>query len=126
MPLDLAPSGDNLPPPPIGMDCIVVGGCANSMILKNVRIDAAFIELNRPVGLKPLASSIQKIPEIVREKDTYEVHPISLVNDKKSRTILGIAVIQGRSLTWGFTELIKGYVLNATTEMIAAGVITKQ
>lgn len=122
--LDGIPKDDD--PPPVGMDCIVIGGCANSLILRNVRLDAEFIELDRPVGIKPLASSIQKIPEIVREKDTYEVHPISLVNDEKSGSILGIAIIRGRSLTWGFTELIKGYVLNATTEMIAAGVITKQ
>ena len=68
------------PAPTQGMDCLVIGGCANGQYLKNIRLDADVIELKRDIGLKPLASSIQKIPELIRESDQYEVHPIGLHN----------------------------------------------
>ena len=128
MPLDLTPPGDSPPPSPSlpGMDCIVIGGCANGGYLKDVQMGAERIELSRPIGVKPLASAIQKIPEIAREKDEYTVHPIGLYDQKGAISVVGIAVVAGRSLNWGVEQLMTGYVKNVTNEMLAAGVITKQ
>ena len=123
--LDAVPK-DEKPAPIQGMDCLVIGGCANGQYIKNIRLDAEFIEVKRDIGLKPLASSIQKIPELIRESDQYEVHPIGLHNTPDKLAVFSLAVVRGRSLTWGFMQLVEGYVKYVTTEMLAAGVITKQ
>ena len=108
------------------MDCIVVGGCANGVLLRQMRADATFIELARPDYIKPLESSFQDHPEVVKEKDRYEVHPLSLTNtDSGTRHLFGIAVIEGESLTWAFSQLVIGYVENVTNKLVGAGIIEK-
>ena len=39
-----------------GMDCIVVGGVADGTLLRDVDMDAEYIELRRPEYIKPLAA----------------------------------------------------------------------
>ena len=110
-----------------GMDCIVVGGPANGLILKKIRMDATWIELRRPEYIKPLASSFQDRPEIAHEKAKYEVHPLSLKNsDEKRPAIFGIAVVEGQSLTWAFTQLVTGFVTDYTRQLLDEGIIEKQ
>ena len=110
-----------------GMDCIVVGGPANGVLLKKIRVDAEMIELRRPDYIKPLESSFQDRPEIAHEKGVYEVHPLSLKNTGEHRPhLFGIAVIEGQSLTWAFTQLVVGYVENYTQQLLAEGIIQKQ
>lgn len=110
-----------------GMDCIVVGGPANGLLLKKIRMDATWIELQRPDYIKPLASSFQTRPEIMHEKAKYEIHPISLKNsDDKRPAIFGIAVVEGQSLTWAFTQLVVGFVDDYTRKLLDEGILTKQ
>jgi len=109
-----------------GMDCIIVGGCANGTVLQKIRADANWIELTRPDFIKPLEHSYQTVPEVINESDTYEVHPIALVNSEpRGAAVFGIAVVEGESLTWAFTELAKGYCENVTTKLIAAGIVER-
>jgi len=107
------------------MDVVVIGGCANGVLLKKIRTDATFIELARPDYIKPLKSALQKHPEVVKEKDRYEVHPIGLTNsgfDPRTH-IFGVAVIHGQSLTWAFSQLVIGYVENVTSKLVAEGLV---
>lgn len=108
------------------MDCIVVGGVAGGTLLRNIRQDAQHIQLARPDYVKPLASSRQENPEVVKEKDVYEVHPIQLVNSVAHQpSIFGIAVVEGETLTWAFSQLVIGYVENETNKLVAEGLIEK-
>ncbi len=109
-----------------GMDCIIVGGCANGTVLVKIRADANWIELARPDYIKPLEHSYQDTPEVINESDTYEIHPISLTNTTRDRAVFGIGVIEGKSLTLAFSEIVKGYCENVTTKLLATGVIEKQ
>lgn len=109
------------------MDVIVVGGCANGVLLRAVKTEARYIELSRPNYIKPLESAFQKHPEVVKEKDTYEVHPIALTNSEDGRTrVFGVAVIAGQSLTWAYSQLVIGFVQHVTNELIAEGLIDKE
>lgn len=105
---------------PLVMDCIVVGGAANGVLLRRVDAAAQRIELSRPDYVKPLTSARQTAPEVARLKDVYNVHPISLRNDDGRTALFGIAVVDGQTLTWGFSELVKGFIENVTTEITRA------
>lgn len=108
------------------MDVIVIGGCANGVLLRKVKTDARYIELSRPDYIKPLASARQKTPEVVKEKDTYEVHPIGLTNTGENDThVFGLAVVAGQSLTWAYSQLVIGFVQNVTNQLMADGLIDK-
>lgn len=108
------------------MDCIVVGGPANGVLLKQIRQEATWIELARPDFIKPLESAFQKHPEVVKEKEKYEVHPIGLRNTTDPEThIFGIAVVEGETLTWAFSQLVIGFVENVTQKLLADGLIQK-
>ena len=109
-----------------GMDVIVVGGCADGSLLNDVRMDAEFIELRRPDYVKPLASAAQAMPEIMHESDRYEVHVIGLQDSEaQAQTVFGIAVVEGRALTWGFTQLILSHIQLTTRKLKEAGLIEK-
>lgn len=108
-----------------GMDCVIVGGCAAGLVLPRIRMDAQWIELSRPEYIKPLERSTQTTPEIVNEKDNYEIHPIQLHNQPGHRSVFGIAVVEGRSLTWAFSELVKGYGNDLLSRLAAADLIVK-
>lgn len=115
------------PDTPLLMDCIVIGGPADGMLLKQIKQEATWIELSRPDYIKPLASAAQTMPEIVKEKEKYEVHPIGLQNsNEKENHIFGIAVVEGQTLTWAFSQLVIGYIENVTHKLLAAGLIQKQ
>lgn len=105
-----------------GMDCIIVGGCANGLLLKKIHMDAQWIELERPEHIKPLASSGQINPEIAKTSDRYEVHAIHLQNtEKRGMAIFGIAVVEGKTLTWAFSQLCTAFVERVTQDLIRAG-----
>lgn len=105
-------------------DCIVVGGCADGVLLKAIRMDAQRIELSRPEHIKPIANSLQVNPEIIHEKDQYIVHPIGFRNDDDKRgQLFGIAVIEDQSLTWAFSQLVIAYVENVTARLVQSGAI---
>ena len=111
-------------PIPQTMATIVVGGCANGVLLQEVRTDAQWIELGRPDYIKPLESATQEMPEVVRETDRYEVHPLMLTDSGDDRAhIYGIAVVEGQSLSWAFRTLVVGYVENVTNKLLAANLI---
>lgn len=112
---------------PPTMATVVVGGCADGVLINEMRTDAQWIELARPAYVKPLSSSIQKNPEVVKDSDKYEVHPVSFTNTGDTRGhVYGIAVVEGQTLTWAFTQLVIGYVENTTNELLAKGLIEKQ
>lgn len=124
MPFDGKPknNGDSPHPEGPGLSCIVVGGCANGAFLPHVRLGAQRIALKRPSYIKPLASAVQKIPEIANEEDEYIVHPIGLQDDGAAApAVVGVAVVAGRSLTWAFKQLVAGYSQNIVNELRAAG-----
>lgn len=101
------------------IDCIVVGGAADGMLLKNILPNARFIELARPQSIKPLKTSDQQHVEVNKETEIYEVHIISLQNtEERCPTLFSIAVVKGQSLTWAFSRLVIGYVENATQKML--------
>lgn len=108
------------------MDCIVVGGPANGVLMRGVRQDASFIELSRPDYIKPLASAFQKHPEIMKTKAVYEVHPVGLTDSDGSAHLFGVAVVEGETLSWAFSQLVIGFVENVTQQLIADGLIDKQ
>ena len=80
--------------------------------------EEARIELGRPLHVKPLASAMQKQPEIVREKDMYTVHPVGLAVGKNQQLVYGIAVVDGMTLPEAFEEIIVGFVRD-TAEQLA-------
>lgn len=105
------------------MDCIVVGGVANGVLLKRIRMDAQWIELKRPEYIKPLESK-DSDAEVVHEKDVYEIHALTLTNtNEPGQHVFGIAVVEGQSLTWAYSQLVIGFVKNTTAELIADGLI---
>lgn len=105
-------------------DCIVVGGCADGVLLNSIRMDAQKIELARPDYIKPLSSPNQDSPEVIKESDFYYVHPLGLKNDgEKDGHLFGIAVVVGQSLTWAFSQLVIGYVENVTARLVKSGAI---
>jgi hypothetical protein len=100
-----------------GMDCIVVGGVADGTLLRDVDMDAEYIELRRPEYIKPLAAPDAQ-PDVQHEKDVYEIHPIGLQDTERSQqTVFGIAVVSNQTLTWAFTQLIVTYVEKHTEIM---------
>ena len=108
------------------MDCIVVGGPAGGVILKDVRPDAQWIELKRPDYIKPLSASYQKRPEYAMTSAKYEIHPISLVNTGEHKpNLFAIGVVEGCSLTWAMEQLVKGYCQDLTRQLLDEGIITK-
>ncbi len=109
-----------------GIDVIVVGGAADGQLLRGVNPDAQFFELSRPDYIKPLESKSQDQPEVVREKDIYELHPLSLRDSGNPVPhLFGVAVIDGQSLSWAFSQLVIGYVENVTQKLVAEGLIEK-
>jgi hypothetical protein len=55
------------------------------------------------------------------------VHPIALQNSEDTRGhIFGIAVVEGKTLTWAFSQLVIGFVENVTNQLLAEGLIEKQ
>ena len=96
---------------PMFMDCIVVGGTADGLYLRRIRASATFVKLGRPDFIKPLESPKQAQPEVVKEESVYEVHPISLQNthEKDIQHVFGIAVVEGKSLTWAFQQLVQSH-----------------
>ncbi len=114
-----------------GMDCIVIGGCADGTILQKIRMDAQFINLKRPDYIKPVETPDQAIPDVVNESDDYEVHAISLVNSDASpgrarHAVFGLAVVAGMSLTDAFSELCKSHVEIVTQRLMRADLVSKQ
>ena len=110
-----------------GMDCVIVGGCANGIVLQKIRMDAQFIELRRPDYIKPLEAANSDMPEVKHEKDTYEIHAIHLTNtENRGNAVFGIGVVEGQTLTWAFSELVKSHVENVTHKLMQAELVTKQ
>lgn len=110
-----------------GMDAIIIGGCANGVIMQKIRMDAQWIELKRPDYIKPLASAFETMPEVMHESDKYEIHAIQLINSEtNSPAIFGIGVVEGMSLTDAFSELCKSHVEGVTQRLMHAGLVDKQ
>lgn len=110
-----------------GMDCVVVGGCANGVILQKIRMDAQWIELQRPEYIKPIASAYESVPEVMSESDKYEIHAIQLTNTQdRTRAVFGIAVVEGMKLTDAFSELVKSHVETVTQRLMHANLVDKQ
>ena len=112
-----------------GIDVAVVGGVAGGQVLTGVRADAQFFMLRRPDHIKPLESSGQLNPELSYDEQKYELHVMELQNSgdpKPPPALIGIAVVEGESLTWAMTQLIVAYAEKITAEHIEAGRIQTQ
>ena len=100
------------------MPCVVVGGVANGLFIPEMDMRAQRVELGRPEYIKPLVSATQQQPEIAKEKDVYNVHPIGLAVTKNQQQVYGIAVVEGMELTAAFEEIMIGFVRD-TAEQLA-------
>lgn len=100
------------------MDCLVVGGIADGVLLRNVRTDAGVIELGRPTHLKPLESSNQAQPEAAKETEVYQVYVQALPNPRNEYVQVGIAVPIDTSLWEAFGRMVVRYVQQTTREQI--------
>lgn len=110
-----------------GMDAIIIGGCANGVVMQKIRMDAQWIELKRPEYIKPLPSAFETMPEVMHESDKYEIHAIQLVNSEtNAAAVFGIGVVEGMSLTDAFSELCKSHVEGVTQRLMHAGLVDKQ
>lgn len=107
---------------PATMPCLVIGGCADGAYLTAVKFGAEQIELRRPLYKKPLESVVQKIPEIANESDRYNVFPMLMEGENKNTlSVMAIAVVAGRSQSWGVRQLLLSYVQKAANEQMSAG-----
>lgn len=108
---------------PPTMECVVIGGCADGSYLRNVRSDAGSIRLARPKRIKPLTSSTQKALEVETEHDVYDVHlfdiPGAVVGnpEQRARRIIGVAVVEGKTMEWAFKQLVLSYLEKSVREM---------
>lgn len=104
---------------PQTMNCIVVGGVANGMYLRDIRANATFIRLGRPEHVRPLTSPQQKEISVKKEESVYEVHPIGLINSNEpgKTHLVGIAVDESKSLTWAFMQLVLSHIQKVTHEL---------
>ena len=102
-----------------GADCIVVGGCADGVLLHDVRPTAGLIQLRRPEYLKPIGSPSDKEITAAFESDLYEIHPLSLQNsDEEKPRLFAIAVVEGQTLSWAFSQLVIAFVEQATEKAV--------
>lgn len=102
-----------------GVDCIVIGGPANGTLLRDVHPDAEQIELKRPEYVKPLESSKQEQPCIQHEIGVYDLYPLELHNEDDSPpTLFLLAITEGQTLTWAFSQLVVGYIENETNKFV--------
>lgn len=119
MPYDPPPDGDQ----PMLVSCLVVGGCANGVLLPGIEVTAQFIELKRPAYIKPIASALQKVPEIANESDEYEIHMFGLTDTGTlNPALIALAVVKGRSLTWAFKQMVASYCEKTVNDLRAAGI----
>jgi len=100
------------------MSCIFVGGVANGLFITSMDMGATAVELGRPQYVKPLASSKQENPDVVKESDIYIIHPIGLAVDDTMQAVYGIAVVEGMDISHAFEEIIIGFVRD-TAEQLA-------
>ncbi len=110
---------------PPTMSMIAVGGCANGVLLENVRSDADRIVLSRPSHIKPIEASYQQHPEIAHEQDTYNVYPMVAPSGPNSLGTFLIAVIDGQTLMWALSKLVTNHVRMTTADLVAAGVLNR-
>jgi len=102
------------------MPCLVVGGCANGVVIPHILADAQMIELRRPDYIKPLASTQQGMPEVAHETDKYAVHPLGVVSDDGGLHLYGVAVIEGVTLPEAVERVFRAYVNEAVMQLRAA------
>jgi len=96
--------------PPNFIECLVIGGIADGVYLRNVRADADIIQLSRPTHVKPLATSEQKQPEIAKEMEAYRVYTLMLDGPNDSAQLLGFAIPIDISLAQAFSRIVVSYV----------------
>jgi hypothetical protein len=106
--------------PEFTMPCLIVGGCANGVILPSITADAQEIALRRPHYIKPLASTQQELPEVAHEMDHYIVHPLGLVSDDGELHLYGIGVLVGVTLPDAIQRVFKAYVNESIMQLHAA------
>ena len=108
----------NQTPEQTDMDCLVVGGIADGVLLRHVKLDASIIELGRPTYLKPLERPDQPQPEAERETQTYHVYTQIMPNADNFPVQVGIAVPEDQSLWEAFALLVVRYVQQVSREQM--------
>lgn len=98
------------PKHPDTIECLVVGGVADGVYLRNVRADADVIRLSRPMYVKPLASSTQNQPDVAKEMEDYRVWTLLLDGPNDTDFVLGFAVPVNTSLAEAFSQIVVKYV----------------
>lgn len=99
------------------MQCIVVGGVANGVLIPSMRRDADIIELGRPTHAKPLTHKDADI-EFAKETDVYEINIIYFPGKPGADVIpFGLAIVQGQTPAWAMTQLVKAFVIHAVDEL---------
>ena len=99
--------------------CVVIGGCAHGTLIDRMHVDAERVELRRPEYVKPFTHSTQTTADVAHESDVYDIHTIMLAGDRKNNyDTFALAVIEGQSLSWAFSQLVIGYLANETSKLL--------
>ena len=103
---------------PQTVDCIVIGGVADGLTVKNVRSNADYIRLSRPTAIKPLARSDQTQPEIEKETDIYKLHVLVLQEKWEDQPqAYGLLIEKSQTLPWGFERLLIHYAKSRVEQL---------
>lgn len=101
------------------IQCVAVGGVADGLLF-DVHADAQFVELSRPMYLKPLTSSTQQQPEVAEETGIYEVHLIGLTqHEELPPKLFAIAAVEGITIDEAFGTVMAGYIENTVNKQLA-------
>ena len=99
------------------LNCLIVGGVADGVVLREVRDNATWIELRRPDYLKPLEHSKQEQPEAVHESDRYQIFTLHL--ERGAKLLFG--GVEGMTFDDVLRRICIKYVEKITDEQVAAG-----
>jgi hypothetical protein len=98
------------------MQGIVVGGVANGVLIHALQVGTELIELGRPTHAKPMESPRADI-EFAKETDRYHVNTFYLPGEYDRVLPFALITLEGKTASWAMTQLVKGFVLQATEEL---------
>jgi hypothetical protein len=102
--------------PDVTMQGIVIGGVANGVLIKSLKVGTELIELGRPTHAKPMESPHADI-EFAKETDRYCVNTFFLPGEYDRILPFALVTLEGKTPSWAMTQLVKGFVLQATEEL---------
>lgn len=115
MPLDHSPGEGGGDGDDTHIMCLFMGGSADGLCVP-IREDADVIEIGRPTHVKPLESSHQAEPEIMKDSSIYHVAKMMLPwNDAYVQ--VGVGIVEGETPGWAIRELFHAYQRQAMEKL---------